>query len=180
MKSILETLEHLSYINECILINATGEAKSELDRLIEGLETKGSLLNTDAPDVVSKLREAQVLFNSNDYSRAAASLSSATRKAWDIELKLKTDTYTNVMNINSTQRVVLLIAVIVICVIFLYPPFSIPRSNINPGYSFILSPPVTDPDGNSVSFVNTGLLLTQCLGVVIVTFFALLFFKDNE
>lgn len=179
MNSNIEILEHLSYINECVLIEATGEAKSELDRLVERLKANASIVN-DLPDYFSELLEAQSFFNKDNYSNAATRLSTATRKAWNIELENKEKGHSNNMKINSKQRLVLLIAAFAVCAMFIYPPFSMPRLNLNPGYSFIWLPPITDSDGNSASFVNSGLLLTQCLGVVLVAFFAFIFFKDNE
>jgi len=77
---------------------------------------------------------------------------------------------------NEKQKIVLVIVAVVVLAMLLYPPFHIVR-DIGVGgwgYSWIFNPP------HFRATVNTGLLLTQWIGVLIVGIIAYLFFKDNK
>ena len=84
------------------------------------------------------------------------------------------------MKINKAQRLIVFSAIIAISTMFLFPPFEIPKLDVNPGYSFILSPPETDTDGNSLSFVNIELLLTQWLGILLIAGLAYWLVRKRE
>ena len=82
---------------------------------------------------------------------------------------------------NTTQRYVLIIAIIIIVLMGIYPPFYFRTYNgvlLNLGYGFVLNPPKVG-DGFAGS-VNVQLLMVQWLGVVIVAGIAALLTKTRS
>ena len=76
---------------------------------------------------------------------------------------------------NDRQKSVLIVAAIVVLGMLLYPPFHIIWTEgrvIGSGYRWIFNPP-------EYATVDTGLLLTQWIAVLIVGAIAYLFFKDS-
>ena len=78
---------------------------------------------------------------------------------------------------NEKQKIVLIIVAVIVLAMLLYPPFHIIVSEggvLGRGYGWIFNPP------HHRAVVNTGLLLTQWIGMLIVGIIAYLFFKDNK
>ena len=162
------TLEHLSYIIECVTIDATGEAKTELDRLADFVEFDKGFAIENRTAVASQLREALSLYQGGQRGQGSVILGSVSRELWAKVSKSYTTRNINHMRMNKIQRVIVLAAVIVIGIMLLIPPFEIPKLGINPGYSFILLPPQRDVDGNALSFINVEQLIAQWLGVLLI------------
>ena len=70
---------HITYLVECIATDLTGEAKFQLDSLIDDLEA--SQLD-DKQDVIEKLARARKLYQSGENHEAAVNVSSASRKLY--------------------------------------------------------------------------------------------------
>lgn len=81
MVPILETLDDLAYIAESLAQDLTGEARTELHRLIHRLEAE-----TPPPEsTLAELRKAeQILIHSDEHrrERAACSVSRVSRELW--------------------------------------------------------------------------------------------------
>lgn len=91
---------------------------------------------------------------------------------------------------NARQRSNLIVAAILVAAMLLFPPFRYyfgvthDGRETNIGYSFILTPPVLDPsrdpqDYPVVANVNWPLLLTQWIGVVLISGLLCLASKDR-
>lgn len=81
---------------------------------------------------------------------------------------------------NKNQRKVLIAIIIIVAAMMLFPPFYIRGVNgvvINLGYSFLFKPPIIS---NSLGSVDTGMLLTQWIGVLIVGGVAFYLLKDKQ
>ena len=78
------------------------------------------------------------------------------------------------IGMNKNQKIVLTVVAIVIILMLAFPPFYAETETMtfNMGYSFILDPP-------RASMVNTGLLLTQWFGVLLLGGLAWLLVKDT-
>jgi len=78
------------------------------------------------------------------------------------------------MNINKTQRFIIIIVAFFVIGMLLYPPFQMVNNGAerNAGYSFITSPPT------KYATVNTSMLITQWIAVLLVGI--LLFFLNNS
>lgn len=82
MNPTLTTLEHLSYVLECIVADYMGEAKTELERLSRAVaeDPKYALPNKD--QVAPELAEASKLYNSGRSREGASILSRVSRRLW--------------------------------------------------------------------------------------------------
>jgi uncharacterized RDD family membrane protein YckC len=78
------------------------------------------------------------------------------------------------IGMNKIQKIVLTVVAIVIILMLTFPPFctETQKRTFNMGYSFILDPP-------RASMVNTGLLLVQWIGVLLLGGLAWLLVKDT-
>ena len=81
-KSCLKILEHLSYILECFLVCANGEAKSELDTLINRLDSDPRYAVGDAGEIALKLRRAVEDYSDGEERRGASLLGQVSRSLW--------------------------------------------------------------------------------------------------
>lgn len=79
---LLPVLEHLDYIIGCVAIDATGEAKRELRRLLDVLG-EGQELVQKMPTEAAELVEAEECFKRNEYSQATGLLVRASHWLWD-------------------------------------------------------------------------------------------------
>ena len=70
---------HITYLVECIATDLTGEAKFQLDSLIDDLEA--SQLD-DKQEIIEKLVHARRLYQSGENHEAAVNVSSASRKLY--------------------------------------------------------------------------------------------------
>lgn len=82
----MKVLEHLSYVMECVLIEATGEAKTELDRLINLIVSDPTYVVDNKESVISQLREALHFYRNGEYRKASGILSSAMRTLWEYQI----------------------------------------------------------------------------------------------
>ncbi|HOD79761.1 MAG TPA: hypothetical protein PKI10_16025 [Syntrophorhabdus sp.] len=76
---------------------------------------------------------------------------------------------------NDKQKKVLIASAVTVLVMLLYPPFHVVWEGgkvLSMGYGWIFDPPI-------YSTVNTGLLLTQWVAVLIVGAIAYFLFKDK-
>lgn len=160
-----KVLEHLSYVLECVAISSIGEAKTELDRLVHLVESDASFGIENRRAVASQLRKALSLYQSGDIAHGSSTLGKLSRELW--VAKLKSSESMKRARMNKAQRMIVLVAAIMIGAMLLVPPFEIPRLGVNAGYSFILLPPQMDTDNNALSFVNVKQLLAQWLGVLL-------------
>ena len=80
-KALKETLEHLSYIMECILIEANGDAKFELDQLIKSVKERVAH-NEIQKSLLDELEEASRNFQSGDRRKGLGQISSISRSLW--------------------------------------------------------------------------------------------------
>ncbi len=80
--SILTTLEHLSYIIECVAKNCTGEAKSELNQLIENVSNLNESAIGDKSFVEDNLKEAMPLLRDSNKRHAVPCLTRVSRCLW--------------------------------------------------------------------------------------------------
>lgn len=180
MNPYLVALEHLSYIIECVIINCMGEAKTELDHFTDYIESNSLFLSGNLSLVAPQLRDAISLYQKGEIARGSGILSSVSRVIWKAALEIENKGDDNKMKINKSQKFIVFLAIAAIGAMFLYPPFEIPKFNINPGYSFILSPPQIDSDGNSLSFVNVELLIAQWLGILLIAGLAYWLARENK
>ena len=77
--ALLESLDHLIYVIECLASDIPGEAKTELSRLIEALE--GSKLSV-SERVLAELQESQKFLREAQYRAAVSPLSRARAAFW--------------------------------------------------------------------------------------------------
>ena len=81
-QEILRTLEHLSYIMECILIDANGEADYELYSLAAAAKKKFGD-DPDCQELIDRLEAARDNFSGGrDRSKARGQLSALSRSLW--------------------------------------------------------------------------------------------------
>jgi len=78
-RQLLEILDHLLYVIECVASEIPGEAKFELNRLIEALERSQ---RPKKETVVAYLKESQGFLADRRYSSAATSLARARASLW--------------------------------------------------------------------------------------------------
>lgn len=72
---------HMTYLVECIATDLTGEAKFQLDSLIDGLEASHI---PDKQEVIEKLVHARQLYKSDENHEAAVNVSSASRQLYSL------------------------------------------------------------------------------------------------
>jgi hypothetical protein len=72
---------HVTYLVECIATDLTGEAKFQLDSLIDDLEA--SRLH-DKQEIIEKLARARHLYRSGENHEAAVNVSAASRKLYSL------------------------------------------------------------------------------------------------
>ena len=82
MNAYSTILEHLSYILESLLIGASGEAKSELDALINRLDGDPRYAVGDVGEIALKLRRAVEDYRDGEERRGAALLGQVSRSLW--------------------------------------------------------------------------------------------------
>ena len=87
MKKYINVLEHLSYILECVIIECTGEAKTELGTLRECIETNDNYQFESYSTIYDGLTEVLDTYQIKDYRKAASILSRTTRQVWEMFLK---------------------------------------------------------------------------------------------
>jgi hypothetical protein len=80
--SELRILDDLASVIESIALTYTGEAKSELSRLIGWMEGDPKIAASFAAELV-KLKEAMSLFRSDKYPHATSVLVGVNRTLWD-------------------------------------------------------------------------------------------------
>lgn len=78
----LLTLDHLGYILECAALNYNGEGKTELQRLVDLLESDPRFSIENRAEVVSQLREALQLYMHGSSAHATGILSGVSRRLW--------------------------------------------------------------------------------------------------
>lgn len=89
--------------------------------------------------------------------------------------------------LNKHQKLVCIVAMVLVSFTGLYPPFHIQLPNgfiYNLGHGWLWAPPVLSqiaalPNAASYSSIDTSLLITQWLGIVIVAAITLLLLKDR-
>jgi hypothetical protein len=86
MKKYLSVLEHLSYILECVILDYTGEAKTELERLCKRIETNSNYQFESCQTTYDGLSEVLGAYQRKDYRKAASILSRITRQTWKMFL----------------------------------------------------------------------------------------------
>ncbi len=77
---LLPILEHVSYITEAMLIDALGDARYEINRLVEKIRERRDL-NLDM--AIEKLVAAEKLMGEGNVRHASGHLSSVTRGLWN-------------------------------------------------------------------------------------------------
>ncbi len=83
---------------------------------------------------------------------------------------------------NDKQKVTLVVVIVVIAAMLLFPPFNFRGANgviFNLGYGFIFSPP-TFNGPPLVGSVDTGMLITQWLGVLVIGGVAFFMLKNKN
>lgn len=82
MNPQIRTLEQLGYIIECLALDYTGEAKSELSGLVGLLATDERFAFPGGAEVAGKLGEARACLISSDTRSCAGILSQVSRDLW--------------------------------------------------------------------------------------------------
>lgn len=75
-------MEHLGYVLECAALNYNGEGKTELQRLVDLLESDPRFSIENRAEVVSQLREALQLYLRGSSAHAMGILSGVSRRLW--------------------------------------------------------------------------------------------------
>ena len=78
----LLTLDHLGYVLECAALNHNSEGKTELQRLVDLLESDPRFSIENRAEVVSQLREALQLYLHGSSAPATVILSDVSRRLW--------------------------------------------------------------------------------------------------
>lgn len=77
----LRMLDELAYVIESVAQTYTGEAKTELSRLIGWMESDLTVATSFAPEL-ERLKEAMSLFRNDRYPQATSVLASVNRTLW--------------------------------------------------------------------------------------------------
>jgi len=83
---------------------------------------------------------------------------------------------------NDKQKVTLVVVIVVIATMLLFPPFNFRGANgviFNLGYGFLFSPP-TFEGSPLVGSVDTGMLVTQWIGVLVIGGVAFFMLKNRN
>ena len=85
MRALIETLNDLSWIHECLAMDHTGEAKSSLSTLAKRLETRPDATLGDCAVIAQTVREAReafVLGEDLERRQAVVDLMALSRSLW--------------------------------------------------------------------------------------------------
>ena len=82
MSPTIKTLHEISYIMECLLMNYTGETKSELWALANLIESDDSYAIDNRIEVVSQLRECQSYYINSQWAKGSHILNNVSRELW--------------------------------------------------------------------------------------------------
>jgi len=87
MENTLRVLEHLSYVNECLIMGYSGDAKEELGRIITALRSNKNYEITNGHLIADQLETALASLSSgieghDAYRRSASALIRVNRELW--------------------------------------------------------------------------------------------------
>ncbi len=84
MNPYVRTLNHLAYILECLILDYTGEAKTELSQLACLLESDPGYSIGNSAGIAKELRQAEEKYRAFQGGHGASICSSVSRRTWEM------------------------------------------------------------------------------------------------